>query len=217
MFHVWANKKGGVGKSTLAVHQAVWLFDRGFKTALLDADEQCSSSRWLALAEPKITIRVAGTPEECVPIAQELKSSHDFVVGDAPGGMGEISRTMLILADLAIFPIGPSIVDVWSVQEATEVLRYAQGINGGRPKGRLVLNRMETRGVISRELRQDAHKLGLTVAMNAIRYLRVYRDAAQQGTVVTRMKHTTPGAAAELAALFGELFDEAKAKKVAND
>jgi chromosome partitioning protein len=109
MLHVWANKKGGVGKSTLAVHYAVWLFDRGFKTALLDADEQRSSSKWLAQVEPKITISLANTPETCVPMAQELKSSHDFVVGDAPGGMGEISRTMLILADLALFPIGPAL------------------------------------------------------------------------------------------------------------
>jgi chromosome partitioning protein len=217
MFHVWANKKGGVGKSTLAVHEAVWLHDRGFKTALLDADEQCSSSKWLALAEPKITIRVADTPEECVPIAQELRLSHDFVVGDAPGGMGEISRTMLILADLAIFPIGPSILDVWSVQEATETLRYAQGINRGPPEGRLVLNRMETRGVISRELRQDAHTLGLAVATSVIRYLRVFRDAAQQGTVVTRMRDSAAAAAAELDALFGELLSETKRKKAAND
>src|SRR5262245_32198717 len=136
MFQVWANKKGGVGKSTLAVHHAVWLFDQGFKTALLDADEQRSSSRWLAQAEPKVTIAVADTPEECVPIAQELARSFDFVVGDAPGGMGEISRTMLILADAAFFPIGPSILDVWSVKEATEILRYAQAINRGPPEGR---------------------------------------------------------------------------------
>lgn len=217
MFFVWANKKGGVGKSTLAVHQAVWLFDRGFKTALLDADEQRSSSRWLALAEPQITIAACDTPEECVPIAQELARSHDFVVGDAPGGMGEISRTMLLLADFAFFPIGPSILDVWSVKEATEILRYAQGINRGRPEARLVLNKMETRGVISRELKQDAHKLGLTVATHVIRQLRVFRDAAQQGTVVTRMKEAAPSAAAELEGLFQEVLGDQRPRRVGNE
>jgi chromosome partitioning protein len=215
-FDVWANKKGGVGKSTLAVHYAVWLFDQGFKTALLDADEQRSSSRWLAQAEPKIEIRVANSPEECVPIARELKRGHDFIVGDAPGGMGEISRTMLLLADLALFPIGPSILDVWSVKEATETLRFAQGINEGRPEGQLVLNKMETRGVISRELKQDAHKLGLTVATTVIRQLRVYRDTAQQGTVVTRIKDDAPLAAAELESLFGEILGKRKTKRVGN-
>ena len=187
MLIVWANKKGGVGKSTLATHMAVWLHDSGFKTALLDADEQGSSSRWTAQAESKLTVRNADTPEKCVPVVQQLLASHDFVVGDAPGGMGDISRTMLILAGLAIFPIGPSILDVWSVTEATEILRYAQGINRGKPEGRLVLNKMVTRSTISRELQVAAPRLGLTVAKNVIRDLQVYRDAAQQGTVVSRL------------------------------
>jgi chromosome partitioning protein len=153
-----------------------------------------------------ITVRTASTPEKCVPIVQELLASHDFVVGDAPGGMGDISRTMLLLASLAIFPIGPSILDVWSVSEATEILRYAQGINRGKPEGRLVLNKMVTRSTISRELQEAAPRLGLAVAKNVIRDLQVYRDAAQQGTVVSRLGVKGRQAAAEVDALFCELM-----------
>ena len=54
MMIVCANSKGGVGKSTLATHLAVWLFDQGFQTALLDTDKQRSSSQWIAEAEPQI-------------------------------------------------------------------------------------------------------------------------------------------------------------------
>ena len=184
MMIVCANSKGGVGKSTLATHLAVWLHDRGFQTALLDTDKQRSSSQWIGEVEPAITVRVADTPEECLAKAQELIASHDFVIGDAPGGLEDLSRTLLILADLAIFPISPSILDVRSVAGATTVLRYAQGINGGMPEGRLVLNKMKTRDTISRELREGAPKLGLQVAQNVIRDLQAYREAAQQGTVV---------------------------------
>jgi len=206
MLIAWAQKKGGVGKSTLATHMAVWLHDSGFKTALLDADEQGSSSRWIGQAETRITVESTDDPDKCVPIAQELISSHDFVIADAPGGMGQISRTLLLLADLAIFPIGPSILDVWSVSDATEILRYAQGINRGKPEGRLVLNKMETGGVISRELRETAPRLGLAVASSVIRHLRVYKDAAQQGTVVSRLGVKGRDAAAEIEALFTELL-----------
>lgn len=206
MMIVFANTKGGVGKSTLAVHLAVWLFDRGFKTALLDTDKQCSSSQWIAEAEPKITVRVADTPENCLSHAQELIRSHDFVVGDGPGGLDDLSRTLLILADLAIFPISPSILDLRSVSQATAVLRYAQGINGGRPEGRLVLNRMRTRDTISRELRDAAPTLGLNVASCVVRDLQVYRDAAQQSTVVTRMRSRARQAATEVSDLFTELL-----------
>jgi hypothetical protein len=44
-----ANEKGGVGKSTLAVHLAVWSYDRGMRVALLDTDKQRSSSLWLTV------------------------------------------------------------------------------------------------------------------------------------------------------------------------
>lgn len=64
MMVVFANSKGGVGKSTLAVHLAVWLFDRGAKVALLDADRQLSASQWVAEVEPKITVSTANTAEE---------------------------------------------------------------------------------------------------------------------------------------------------------
>lgn len=203
---VCANSKGGVGKSTLATHLAVWLFDRGFQTALLDTDKQRSSSQWIAEVEPKIAVRVADTPEECLLKVQELVQSHDFVVGDAPGGLEDRSRTLLILADLAIFPISPSILDVRSVAGATKVLRYAQGINGGKPEGRLVLNKMKTRDTISQELRDNAPKLGLQVATSVIRDLQAYRDVAQQGTVVGRFGRKGLQAAADINALFTELL-----------
>lgn len=213
MMIVCANSKGGVGKSTLAIHLAVWLFDHGFQTALLDTDKQRSSSEWIAEAEPKIAVRVANTPEECLLYAQELVSSHDFLIGDAPGGLEDLSRTLLILADLAIFPISPSILDVRSVAGATQVLRYAQGINGGKPEGRLVLNKMKTRDTISQELREGAPKLGLQVAQHVIRDLQAYRDAAQQGTVVGRFGRKGMQAAADMDALFTELLGEAVASK----
>ena len=205
---VYANAKGGVGKSTLAVHNAVWLFDGGAKTALLDADKQRSSSVWMTEAEPGVTVRTASTPEECALNAQELLKSHDFVIADAPGGLEDLSRTLLILADLAVFPISPSILDVRSVMTATEVLRYAQAIRAGMPKGMLVLNKMRTRGRISNQLRKEAPKLGLEVASCSIRNLEVFCDAPQQGTVVTRLGRVANKAAVELDMLFSELLGE---------
>ncbi|HEY4310846.1 MAG TPA: division plane positioning ATPase MipZ [Pirellulales bacterium] len=205
---LFANTKGGVGKSTLAVHLAVWLFDRGAKVALLDVDRQSSASQWIAEAEPKITVKNAGTPEDVVADVQSLAQSHDFVVADGPGGLNDSSRTLLILADLAIFPTTPSVLDLRSVAEATELLKYAQALNGGKVQGRLVLNRMKTRCRISRELADAAPSLGLSVAKSNIRDLQPYCDAAQQGTVVTRMGYKAKDAATELTQLFVELMTD---------
>lgn len=216
MLTVCANSKGGVGKSTIAVHLAAWVYDRGFKVGLLDTDKQRSSSEWLAEVEPAIAIRTADTPEECASAAQELCESCDFVVGDAPGGLEDLSRTLLILANRVIFPISPSILDVRSVAQATAVLRYAQTINTGRPEGVLVLNKMRTRDTISQELKDDAPSLGLTVAKSIIRDLQAFRDAAQQGTVVTRFGRKGAQAATDIDGLFEELLGE-ELRSLANE
>ena len=129
-------------------------------------------------------------------------------MGDGPGGLDDVSRTLLLLADLALLPITPSILDLWSVQQASATLRFAQDINAGRPEGRLVLNKMRTRDNISRELKNAAPTLGLDVSQNVIRDLQAYRDAVQQGTVVTRMARKWQMAAEEMDKLFVELLPE---------
>ena len=208
MLIAFANTKGGVGKSTLAVNLAVWLHDRGFKTAVLDTDKQCSSSQWITEVEPRIAVRLATSQEECLSEARGLSTSHDFVVADGPAGLDDLSRTLLILADLALMPISPSIHDLRSVQQAAEVLRSAQSLNGGRPEGRLVLNKMRRRDPISQEVRAAAPGFGVQVANTVIRDLQAYRDAAQQGTVVTRMSRRAANAAIEIEHLFGEIIGE---------
>jgi hypothetical protein len=53
-----------------------------------------------------------------------------------------------------------------------------------------------------------APDLGLTVARSTIRDLQAYRNAAQQGTVVTRMGARERHAAAEATQLFVELLTD---------
>lgn len=203
-----SNTKGGVGKSTLAVHLAIWLHDQGFRTALLDADKQRSSSQWVAEAEPSISVRVASTPEECLSEVTGLAKSHDFVVADSSGGLDELSRSLALLADLVLLPLCPSILDLRSLQRAVTILHYAQGINRGRPDATLILNKFRSRDRISRELRTAAPGLAVTVATTVIRDLQAYRDAAGQGTVVTRMGKRAKEAKEEIDQLFASLFPQ---------
>ena len=49
-----ANSKGGVGKSTRAVHLAAWLHEQGHRVTVADCDTQQSSSEWVREAVPGV-------------------------------------------------------------------------------------------------------------------------------------------------------------------
>lgn len=204
MIILFANTKGGVGKSTLAAHLTIFLHDLGEKVALLDSDSQASSSIWVSEVEPCIQAVKETNPDLAVEQLLALKQVSNFVICDSPGGLNETSRTLMLLADLVVFPVGPSIVDLRSLVETTKTLMTAQRINAGRPAGLIVCSRIKRRSRISRELPAVAQQLGITVAQTKVRELEAFRDAAQQATVATRMPGTEAGKDAK--ALFEEIL-----------
>src|SRR5947208_1645854 len=85
MIIVVANSKGGVGKSTLAVHLAAWLHEQGHTVTLADCDTQHSSSEWAKEAAPAVkSVRLAD-PDEILDRLPALSQQTDFVVADGPG------------------------------------------------------------------------------------------------------------------------------------
>ena len=48
------NQKGGVGKTMLAVHAAVYAAERGANVLVLDADNQALCAEWIKEAAPEI-------------------------------------------------------------------------------------------------------------------------------------------------------------------
>src|SRR5437588_2428422 len=93
-----ANSKGGVGKSTLAVHLAAWLHEQGHSVTLADCDTQHSSSEWAKEAVPGVaSVRLADA-DEILDKLPGLGQQTDFVVADGPGSNTETSRALLLLA-----------------------------------------------------------------------------------------------------------------------
>ncbi len=204
MIILFANTKGGVGKSTLSAHLTIYLHDLGRKVALLDSDNQASSSVWVSETEPSIQVVKETDPDVAAERLLALKRVSDFVICDSPGDINETSRTLMLLADLAVFPVGPSILDLRSLVDATKTLKTAQRINAGRPAGLVVCNKIRRRSRISGELPAVAQQLGIAVAKAKVRELEAFRDSAQQATVVTRMVGTEAGKDAQ--ALFEEIL-----------
>jgi chromosome partitioning protein len=205
MIIAWTNSKGGVGKSTLAVHLAAWLHEQGARTALVDADAQGSSSLWLREAAPSTPVFRLSTPDDILDQAPGLAGDFDHLVIDGPAGLSEVTRAILLLADFAWLPCGPSVLDLRAATEALRVVRQAQHIRQGPPHAVLVPNKLQVQYRLSRELLETLTSLGIPAA-NGLRLRQAYADAAGQGTVVWRLGPRGQAAAFEIRELFDGLL-----------
>jgi len=124
-FIVFANEKGGTGKSTTAVHTAVALAAVGHKVAALDLDSrQRTMTRYLENRDatmrrlcknlPQAKYRVfEGDSVEGLELAlRELAEDVDVIVVDTPGRDDPIARAAILKADTLVTPMNDSFVDL---------------------------------------------------------------------------------------------------------
>jgi len=204
-----ANSKGGVGKSTLAVHLAAWLYEQGHSVTLADCDTQQSSSEWIHEAIPELKTVRLGNPNEILNELPALSQETDFVIADGPGSNTEASRALLLRADFAIVPCKASMLEVRALAKATEVLRQAQDIRGGVPKAVIVLSMVGKNYRLTKDMKDAAAALNLPLASTAMILRQIYADAPGQGEVVWHLGARATEAATEVYQLFHEILPEA--------
>ena len=147
------NLKGGVGKSTIAVHLAVYLQQSGKNVLVVDCDMQRSCSRWLdRMGSGLITERITD-PDEIDEHVPKLAQQVDVVVADGPAGTDELTRALLMVCDLALVPCGPSPLDLEASQLAVRVIRQARAIRkGDLPRALFVPNKLQANTTLSTQL-----------------------------------------------------------------
>src|ERR1700730_14490873 len=210
MIIVVANSRGGVGKSTLAVHLAAWLHEQGHSVTLADCDTQHSSSDWAKEAVPGVqSVRLAD-PDEILDRPPALGQQSDFVVADGRGSNTDTSRPLLLRADLALVPCKASMLEIRALAQATNVLRQAQDIRGGAPRAMIVLSMVGKTYRLTQDMKDAAAALELPLAKTALTLKQIYADAPGQGAVVWQLGARGRDAADEVEALFREVLPDAR-------
>ncbi|MFO0835772.1 MAG: ParA family protein [Phycisphaerales bacterium] len=208
-----ANSKGGVGKSTLAVHLAAWLSERGRSVALADCDTQQSSSQWVREACPMVRTICFQDPDDIIETLPHLAREVDYVVADGPGSLVEITRAILLVADTAIVPCKASMLEIRALDAATKVLRLARQIRSGKPEATIVLSMVGKRYRLTQDMHDAAAVLKLPISPTMLTLRQVYADAPGQAAVVWNMGSRARDAASEIDRLFRELFPEVGTRK----
>jgi chromosome partitioning protein len=210
MIIVITNSKGGVGKSTIAVHLAAWLHEQGHRVTLADCDAQHSSSDWLREAVPDLKAVRLTSPDQIIEELPALAKEADFVVADGPGSDTETNRMLLLCADFAVVPCKASMLEVRALKQATLALNHAHKIRHGRPRAVIVLSMVGKRYRLTQDMMAAASALRLPLAKNALTLRQVYADAPGQAVVVWQLGTRAREASRQIRNLFRELLPEAE-------
>jgi chromosome partitioning protein len=213
MIIVIANSKGGVGKSTLAVHITVWLKELGHSVVLADCDTQHSSSEWLKEAAPEIRSEQLNSPEEILDRLRDLNKEADYVIADGPGSNSETSRALLLLADFAFVPCKASMLEVRALAQATKVLRQVQEIRIGKPFATIILSMVGKNYRLTQDMKDAAQALDMILADGMLTQKQVYADAPGQRAVVWKLGPRGRDAGHEMKQLFQEILPFARRTK----
>ena len=155
-------RKGGIGKTTLAVHLSGEIAARGHKVLLIDADPQGSAAQWAAPGKLPIPVEhLPVTADTLAPWVQKVrKAMADVLVLDCPPHLDAALGAAISLADLAVLPCGPSGLDMMAMGEVLGVVRAVRQRRDGKPSVLVVPNRVDRRTSEGRELVDELAKLG---------------------------------------------------------
>ena len=121
---VFANEKGGTGKSTTAVHIAIALAYQGARVAAVDLDPrqrtlhrylenrtETEKRRNISLPSARFAVFEGDSVEALDVLTAELAAESDFLIFDTPGRDDPFARHVATGADTLVTPLNDSFID----------------------------------------------------------------------------------------------------------
>lgn len=174
-----ASMKGGVAKTTSAIHLAAWLSTRG-PTALIDGDPNQSATRWAArgnLAFPVIGVYKA---------ASEARNFQHLVMDTKARPESDELRDLSDGCDLLVIPTTPDALALEGMMLTIEALQKLRAANY-----RVLLTIVPPDPIPEgREARRALSDAGIPVFDRGIRRLIAFQRAVSDGVTVDQVRDT---------------------------
>ena len=129
------SRKGGVGKTTLALHLAVMAQASGLRVLLVDLDPQGSTAAWWQAREaetPQMDVAEPGRLEGLLKQARD--AGIDLAIIDTRPSAEADAVQVAALSDYVLVPTRPAILDLRAILGTLDIVK------GGRHRASIVLN-----------------------------------------------------------------------------
>ena len=164
------NQKGGVGKTTLALHLTTAFHLHGLNVILLDLDPQSSASEWFDARQdefPPVRSIQPARLEKTIEQAREIET--DVIVLDTAPHTEATALAAARVSDLVLVPCQPKIMDLRAMRRTADLLRLV------KVPSFVVLNGVPHQGTVADEAAEAiTADIGLSVAPVRLGYRVAY-------------------------------------------
>jgi chromosome partitioning protein len=177
------SRKGGAGKTTIALHLAVGVEALGLSVAVFDLDPQASAALWGdRRTDPSPAVVPAQAPRLAALLAQARSQSADLVILDTAPHADSIASEAASHSDAILIPCRPSTLDLDAIGAS---VRLANG--AGKP-AYVIVNAAPIQGAETQQMRSALEEAGVQVSPVVLHQRKAFSSFLQEGRTALEME-----------------------------
>jgi chromosome partitioning protein len=175
------HSKGGVSKTTSAIHIARELQKRKYRVLLVDSDPQRSALDWSSATEGEYFSVIGMDRPVLEAEVLKLAPDYDWIIIDGAAKVEKMLLSAIKAADLVIMPIRPSALDIWPLVDLVEMIKTRQDLTDGRPSAAFLIGQAVKGTILGKDVIEAVQQYDIPIFNTMIHFKQSYAKGISMG------------------------------------